>query len=74
MRVVRTPDGAIQLDLTGRLAGRGAYLCQTSDCLEKAIAKGALSRALKTPLPADLREQLAAGMTMTFEGGTSGQE
>ena len=61
-------------DESGRAAGRGAYVCRTDICLDKAIAKGALSRALKTPLPADLREQLAAGMTMTFEGGTSGQE
>ena len=74
MRIVRTTSGEVIPDETGRAAGRGAYVCRTGDCLDKALTKGALSRALKTPLPADLREQLAAGMTMTFEGGTSGQE
>ena len=54
-------------------------MCRTGDCLDKAIAKGALSRALKTPLPADLREQLAGSITNTtintiIEGGARGQE
>ena len=45
------------------LAGRGAYVCRTEACLDKAINKGALSRALKTPLPADLRDALAGSLT-----------
>ena len=45
------PDGTVTVDPGGRLAGRGAYVCRTADCLDKAIAKGALSRALRTPLP-----------------------
>jgi uncharacterized protein len=77
MRVVRTPAGDVILDETGRAPGRGAYLCRTVECLDKAIAKGALSRALSTPLPADLRSSLAGGMTSmntTIEGGVRGQE
>jgi hypothetical protein len=76
MRVVRTPAGDVVLDDTGRLAGRGAYVCRSTDCLERAITKGALSRALKTPLPADLRGALAGGLTdqNTIEGGARGQE
>ena len=77
VRVVRTPAGEVVLDESGRLAGRGAYVCRSTACLDKAITKGALSRALKTPLPADLREALAEGMTMhhpTIEGGAHGQE
>jgi uncharacterized protein len=77
MRVVRTPAGAVTLDESGRAAGRGAYVCRTTDCLEKAITKGALSRALRTPLPADLRAALAGGLTTmntTIEGGARGQE
>jgi predicted RNA-binding protein YlxR (DUF448 family) len=77
MRIVRTPDGAITLDEGGRLAGRGAYLCRSAECLDKALAKGALSRALKTPLPADLRSALAEGLTnsnTTIEGGARGQK
>ena len=76
MRVVRTPAGTIVLDATGRVAGRGAYLCRSVDCLDRAIAKGALSRALTTPLPADLRTQLAESLNTpnTIEGGARGQE
>ena len=70
-------------DETGRAAGRGAYICRTEACLDKAITKGALSRALKTPLPPDLRTALAGSLmtqithtneTMTIEGGIRGQE
>ncbi len=75
MRLVRRPDGTVTVDPTGRLAGRGAYVCRTAACLEKAIIKGALSRALRTPLPADLRTSLAGSMTdHTVEGGARGQE
>ena len=54
-------------------------MCRTDACLDKAITKGALSRALKTPLPADLREALAGSITNTtmntiIEGGARGQE
>ena len=77
MRIVRTPGGDVVLDPTGRAAGRGAYVCRTAACLDKAITKGALSRALKTPLPADLRTALAGSLTTTIttiEGGARGQE
>ena len=79
MRVVRTPAGEVVLDLSGRAAGRGAYICRSVECLDRAITKGALSRALKTPLPTDLREALAGGLTNTnmttiIEGGARGQE
>jgi predicted RNA-binding protein YlxR (DUF448 family) len=75
MRLVRTPDGMVTVDPTGRLAGRGAYVCRTAACLDKAIIKGALSRALRTPLPADLRTSLAGSITdHTVEGEARGQE
>lgn len=65
------------LDESGRAAGRGAYVCRTAECLDKAITKGSLSRALKTPLPTDLREALAGSLTTMntiIEGGAGGQE
>jgi predicted RNA-binding protein YlxR (DUF448 family) len=77
MRIVRTPSGDVRLDDTGRAAGRGAYVCRTTECLDKAISKGALTKALKTPLPTDLREALAGSiepMNTTIEGGARGQE
>lgn len=72
---MRTPSGAVALDPTGRLAGRGAYVCRGTDCLTLAIKKGALARALETTLPATFHEAVAAGATtMTTEGGAHGQE
>jgi uncharacterized protein len=81
-RVVRTPDGRVVLDPTGRLNGRGAYVCQGSECLTNAIKKGALTRALETQLPASFLENAAsladagsgADPTITTEGGPIGQE
>ena len=50
VRVVRTPEGSAVLDVTGKLPGRGAYLCLNVECLRKARKTGALSRALKASL------------------------
>jgi predicted RNA-binding protein YlxR (DUF448 family) len=76
MRVVRTPTGDVVPDPTGRAAGRGAYLDRSIECVDRAITKGALSRALKTPLPADIREALVGSLTNTntIEGGARGKE
>ena len=76
MRIVRTTSGDVTPDESGRAAGRGAYVCRTGDCLDKALTKGALGRALKTSLPAETREALAASLTNTeeIEGGARGQE
>jgi predicted RNA-binding protein YlxR (DUF448 family) len=76
VRIVRTPDGLVLFDSTGRLAGRGAYLCADGACWRLASTKRALDRALGTPLPPDIRAMLEAGgpiMTM-IEGGARGQE
>ena len=50
VRVVRSPEGEISLDLIGKAAGRGAYLCRDAACLAKAIKIRALERALEAPL------------------------
>jgi len=66
VRVVRrAADGVVRLDPTGKLAGRGAYVCcDKPACLEKAVKSKALERALETVIdPAiydSLREQLAS--------------
>ena len=74
-RVVRTPERDVVLDPTGRLAGRGAYVCQDTDCLELAIRKGALSRALETPLPAAFLDAVTSrAITTNTQGGARGQE
>ncbi|HHY62034.1 MAG: YlxR family protein [Bacillota bacterium] len=63
VRVVRTPEGQVLLDPSGKRAGRGAYLCPNRDCLAKAARGGKLSRALETDMPdeiiARLQEELS---------------
>ena len=60
VRVVRTPEGAVVLDTTGRANGRGAYLCKKSACLEKAIKSRALERALETKIEPETYDTLRA--------------
>ncbi|MBR3149130.1 MAG: YlxR family protein [Eubacterium sp.] len=45
VRVVKSPEGEISLDLTGKKSGRGAYVCRNADCLRKARKKKAFERA-----------------------------
>lgn len=56
VRIVRTADG-VQVDPTGKLAGRGAYLHDRRECWERGL-KGALAHALKAELTAENRAQL----------------
>ena len=60
IRLVRTLEG-VQVDLTGKLAGRGSYLHDRRSCWERGL-KGALAHALKTELTPENREQLLAFM------------
>lgn len=53
IRVVRTPEGTVTADLTGKKNGRGAYLCRNEECLEKAVRIHALERALEVKLDSD---------------------
>lgn len=51
LRVTRLPDGTVISDKTGKLPGRGAYVCANGKCIEKALKNGRLSRTLKTRIP-----------------------
>lgn len=51
VRVVRTPEGEVTLDVTGRTNGRGAYVCNDATCLKKAVKSRALSRAFGVAVP-----------------------
>ena len=53
LRIVRTPDGKIVADLTGKLNGRGAYIKKDNSVLDKAIKSGALSRQLEVKISDD---------------------
>ena len=58
VRVVKTPEGEVKLDLTGKLNGRGAYICKSSECLKKAEKSGAFSRAFSCEISKEIYEQL----------------
>ena len=60
VRVVLTPEGTVELDLTGRKNGRGAYLCKDLKVIELAVKNGALNKALKTKVPDSIYEELRA--------------
>jgi len=57
--LVRLSDMSVQVDTSGKKAGRGAYLCQAQECWEAGVKKGSrLEHALRTALTQDNREQL----------------
>ncbi|MEW8977288.1 MAG: YlxR family protein [Symbiobacterium sp.] len=70
IRIVRTPDGVIDLDTSpsGKRPGRGAYLCPDRECLAKAIKGKRLERALEQPVSDEIWARLEAGLGMVKPG------
>jgi len=60
VRVVRTPEGRVEIDLTGKRNGRGAYIHKARSCWDAAVAEGRLAHALKIALPDPDRQALEA--------------
>lgn len=60
VRIVRSPEGPVRPDLTGKAAGRGAYLCLNRSCWEQALKRKRLERALKVSLSEDDVQALSA--------------
>ncbi|MBQ9070095.1 MAG: YlxR family protein [Clostridia bacterium] len=58
VRILRTPDGNIVLDKTGKLSGRGAYLCKNPACLKKARKVSRLESSLSCSIPSEIYERL----------------
>jgi predicted RNA-binding protein YlxR (DUF448 family) len=58
VRIVRTPEGTILADATGRRSGRGAYVCADLGCLEKGLARGQLARALETTVLQEVHDRI----------------
>ena len=58
LRIVRSADGKIEIDPTGKKPGRGAYVCREIECVNAAIKKKALERALRTAVPAGFADEL----------------
>lgn len=58
IRIVKTSDGEIAIDPTGKKPGRGAYLCRKSSCIAAAAKKRMLDRALRVSVPEQIMEEL----------------
>lgn len=58
IRVVRSPEGLVSIEATGKAPGRGAYLCRNADCLSRAKKRDALARTLKHPVPPEVYTKL----------------
>ena len=58
IRVLKTAEDEIVLDTTGKKNGRGAYLCFSAECLEKAMKNHGLERSLKTSVPQEVYDSL----------------
>ncbi|HON41667.1 MAG TPA: YlxR family protein [Bacillota bacterium] len=54
VRIVRSPEGDVVVDPTGKRSGRGAYVCAARECLQRALRTGKLSKALETAVPEDV--------------------
>jgi uncharacterized protein len=63
VRIVRTPEGSVVVDATGKRAGRGTYLCPDGECWRKALRSGALGRVLKTEISSEDRAALEEAAT-----------
>lgn len=58
LRVIKTPEGEITIDATGKKNGRGAYLCNSIECFAKAEKSKGLERSLKVSIPKEVYELL----------------
>lgn len=63
IRVIKTPENEILIDFTGKKNGRGAYLCNSLECLKKARKTKAIERSLKTTIPDEIYDQLEKELT-----------
>ena len=68
IRIVRQPDGNVSLDFSGKMNGRGAYLCPKPECLKKAQRSKALERSLEVTIPEEVYDRL----TKEMEGNVNG--
>ncbi len=59
IRVVKTPEGEVVIDLVGKQNGRGAYICKDKNCLKKAIKSKRIGANLGIEIPESLYEDLA---------------
>ena len=68
VRIVRSPEGVVSLDFSGKANGRGAYLCRNAECLRKAVRSRALERAFSAQVPDDVIARLEKELVSTDAG------
>ena len=59
IRVLRTPEGEIVLDLTGKKSGRGAYICKNPQCFKKSRKSGRIATALECAIPEEIYDMIS---------------
>lgn len=69
IRILRSPEDEISIDITGKKNGRGAYICLSNDCLQKAINSKGLERSLRMSIPKDIVDTLVKEL-IELEPGT----
>lgn len=68
LRVIKTSEDEIMIDATGKKNGRGAYVCFSQECLDKAVKNKGLERSLKKSIPADVYDSLRKELEEIEEG------
>ena len=63
LRVVRTPEGEILLDFTGKKSGRGAYICKDIKCLRRARKSGRIGRSLNCEIPEEVYDRMESELS-----------
>ena len=62
IRIIKTPEDLIEVDFTGKKNGRGAYICNSTECLKLARKRKSLERSLKTSIPYEVYQQIEKEM------------
>ncbi len=65
IRIVRSPEGEVSIDFTGKKSGRGVYVCKNSACLKKALKSNRIQKSLECPIP----DEIAAALEQELEKG-----
>lgn len=67
LRIVKNSDDSVIIDNTGKINGRGAYICRNDKCFEKAMKGKKIDKALKCEIPIEIYEQLKKEIDKCYE-------